>query len=322
MRCWPKALSFACLILAAVQAAAVQGSLQISATSLDFGVGVVGQSPGPPTFPNPACCSGGSVHITNNGNATVNFSSFSITTSDFLINIGATLPQPPPTSVAPGVSFDVGMDFVPKSAGSLTAKLVIVDDAPGSPHQITLTGMGIGNNDFGISHFNTNNGAGTSENTSMTVTAGQIAAFPIDLAAGSGFTGGITLACSTLPAGAVCQGPPQPIMLTGPVLNNFKLNVATTAATAARGLHPVWWWASFFAVAGLIAMGRRNRCYHPFLLAMMLFLACIAMVSCGSGGRGGGGGGHTATPPGTYNFTLTASNGSTTRNTQLTLIVK
>jgi hypothetical protein len=51
----------------------------------------------------------------------------------------------------------------------------------------------------------------------------------------------------------------------------------------------------------------------------MLFLACTAMVSCGSGG---GGSGHTPTPPGTYSFTLTASNGSTTRNTQLTLIVK
>jgi hypothetical protein len=44
--------------------------------------------------------------------------------------------------LAPGASCDVSIKFAPKAAGSLTATLIVSDDAAVSPQRVTLTGTG------------------------------------------------------------------------------------------------------------------------------------------------------------------------------------
>lgn len=56
---------------------------------------------------------------------------------------------------------------------------------------------------------------------------------------------------------------------------------------------------------------------------LLLLLTISLCVSCGGlqGNGGGGGSGNPGTPPGTYNLSITATSGSITHGTQVTLTV-
>ena len=75
------------------------------------------------------------VSLTNTGADTLNITSIS-TSGDFasVSNCG--------TTVAAGASCGVSVTFTPTATGSRTGTLSFVDDASGSPHQVTLTGTG------------------------------------------------------------------------------------------------------------------------------------------------------------------------------------
>src|SRR3989475_590040 len=85
------------------------------------------------------------VTLTNNGDAPLNLTSITITgaqAADFAFAAGNTCPSGA-GSVAPGASCTISVSFTPLATGIRNATLNIVDDAPGSPHTITLTGTGI-----------------------------------------------------------------------------------------------------------------------------------------------------------------------------------
>jgi hypothetical protein len=75
------------------------------------------------------------VSLTNTGAGTLNISSIS-TSGDFasVSSCGTTL--------SAGASCGVSVTFTPTATGSRTGTLVFVDDASGSPHQVTLIGTG------------------------------------------------------------------------------------------------------------------------------------------------------------------------------------
>jgi hypothetical protein len=75
------------------------------------------------------------VFLTNTGADAMTIASI-LTSGDFsaIRNCGATL--------APGASCAVSINFTPTVAGTRTGNLQFVDDAPGSPHVVTLTGTG------------------------------------------------------------------------------------------------------------------------------------------------------------------------------------
>jgi len=75
------------------------------------------------------------VSLTNTGADVLNLTSVS-TTGDF-----ATV-RSCGTTVAAGASCAVSVSFTPTATGSRTGTLSIVDDAPGSPHLVSLTGTG------------------------------------------------------------------------------------------------------------------------------------------------------------------------------------
>jgi len=297
----------------ASQTIAVQGTAgfpvsQIIPTSIDFGgalvIGFQGCGPGTPPIAQQR------VQITNTGTADLHISSVGILgSSDFqFFNCGK--PVFFPTLLIPGADGTITIALIPTSAGMRTGTLVIQDDAAGSPHQVTLTGVGIGSGDFGI-------GADTS--ASATVTAGQTATYLLRFVAGSGFASTVSVTCNGLPMGAACSD--GPVALSGPGGVETTLSVTTTGHSASNVNHaplhasPAWW--CFAAVLGLTfaRFGNRRR-----LLVLLSSLLLGAMISCGGGS--GGGGGHGPTPSGTFSFTVTATSGSTSRSTTLTLIVQ
>jgi len=78
--------------------------------------------------------------VTNTGSVAVNQSSISITganASDFNQTNNC------PAALAPGVSCTITVEFTPKATGNRNAFVSIVDNAPGSPQTIALTGTGV-----------------------------------------------------------------------------------------------------------------------------------------------------------------------------------
>jgi hypothetical protein len=108
----------------AVSPAAAGSGIALFPTSLNFGTQTVSTTT-PPQF----------AYLTNIGTGALALVSFTAS-GDFTAvnNCGSTL--------AIGATCAVAVSFSPTLAGSRTGTLSIVDDAPGSPHQISLLGTG------------------------------------------------------------------------------------------------------------------------------------------------------------------------------------
>ncbi len=105
--------------------AGVSASLSLSPTSLSFSAGLGGSSTK-------------SINITNTGTGNLNISSLTISGSTtFTIaghNCGA--------AILPGKNCNVSVRFAPTSRITFTGTLVIISNASGSPHSVSLTGVG------------------------------------------------------------------------------------------------------------------------------------------------------------------------------------
>jgi len=135
-----------------------------------------------------------SVTLSNTGNVNLTTSGISITgtnSGDFTIASGGTCPASGGTLSA-GANCTINITFKPTTVGSRSATLTITDNAPGSPHNVSLAGTAV---DFAI-----NPAAGSS--TSATVTAGQTANYSLSVAGTTGFAGTVTLTCSGAPLGS------------------------------------------------------------------------------------------------------------------------
>jgi PKD repeat protein len=177
--------------------------------------------------------------------------------------------------------------------------------------------------------------------SAATVKAGQSATFALQLAAtGNPFS--VTITCTGAPTKAACSGPASPITVTPGASANVPITVSTTASAgllpAPQGktnppmlwLLPVvsmaaWFFGSkklFMAVKRLLS-GSGRRAWKPAFVAPLLLLACgTVMTGCGSASSNTTKPTVSGTPAGTYTLVVTATSGSTTRSTQLTLTVQ
>lgn len=117
----------------AVSQQSVGSQLSLSAPSVAFGSQAVGTT-----------SAGQSVSFADTGTSPVTISSASISgpnSADFVIASGTTCPIAS-GSVAIASSCTINVTFKPSAAGTRTATLTITDNAPGSPHVVTLTGTG------------------------------------------------------------------------------------------------------------------------------------------------------------------------------------
>lgn len=164
---------------------------------------------------------------------------------------------------------------------------------------------------------------------SVTVTApGSAGTTSVAVLSSTGFSGTITVSCSGLPVGAACTFSPSTVTAAGtPATTASTMTITTTATTAilhspARAPFSRWLAVGIFAFFSVVMLGSPARRRSAGLL---LLLAVISFApACG------GGGSSTPPPPppptptpaGTYNLVVSATSGSTTSTTPITLYVQ
>jgi hypothetical protein len=153
----------------------------------------------------------------------------------------------------------------------------------------------------------------------VTEAAGTSATATISIAPTNNFTGTVTFACSGLPAGAQCSFSPAQVTATGSAPSITTLTIESTKQ--ARNELPSGARAILFALlipfGGMLAMRRRPTSPVNLMLLTVLAVASLgALAGCGSDKPVS-----PVTPPGTSQVTVTATSGSTTQTTTVSLVV-
>ncbi len=165
---------------------------------------------------------------------------------------------------------------------------------------------------------------------SIAVTAGSSAAYNLVVTGIDGFSGSINFICSGLPRATTCSVSPTPLSVSGSEAVPFTVTITTTAHTITASMitdparlpwsRPAP--AAFLGLSSMIpllCMPRRRR----------LSIAILLLSAAGLSGCGGSSGGISLptspttqdTPAGTYAIVVTATSGSISHNTNLTLTV-
>jgi hypothetical protein len=163
-------------------------------------------------------------------------------------------------------------------------------------------------------------GAGGSGSTTITATPA------------SGFASAITFACSGLPADATCSFSPATVTPSGSAVATTKLTIATNVASASlRKDLPTPWpngrkpmlCIFLFGGLGLLRARRyfRNLTRSHALLNLSVF-ALLLLGLAGAAVIGCSGGSSNSTPAGTSTVTITATGGSRTQTTTLSVTVQ
>ena len=299
---------------------ATLAGISLSSANLNFG----GQQAGTVSPPE-------AITVTNDGTGALSFSSIAITGADFRAGANTCSAANTP----PGGSCTIQLMFSPactNGPAARSATLVLNDNAPGSPQNISLGGTATGDFCFdppapGV--------------TSATVAPGQTAAYTLVVNSPTGYKGSVSLACSGAPAKSTCTVPasitvPSQFTVSVPTTANSTASLATKrppiGPLRARGL----FLAAAFALLAWVAarsIGARCRtrvggaCAVGFVrcarMAVLLSAFAFGIAACSSAGGGGGGNvsGTPGTPAGTYVLTVTGSTASSNAKVALTLTV-
>src|SRR5262249_24561105 len=158
--------------------------------------------------------------------------------------------------------------------------------------------------------------------TTISIAPGQSVSFNIDVSPNTGaFPSNVTFSCSKLPALTTFAFQPTPVS-SGSSDSLVTVSVVTTAAVPRALKSTLSLLMLALPVASVFWFPRlRSRAEHGVTSLVALLLAFL-FVSCGGGLQGSGGGsGSPGTPPGTYIITITATSGSVTHSTPISLTV-
>jgi hypothetical protein len=164
---------------------------------------------------------------------------------------------------------------------------------------------------------------------SATVSAGGTATYHLTVApsSGSAFPAGVTLSASGGPTGSTITITPQTIAAGDPA-TNVTVAIRVPAASAAvyrSSAHRSNTWALglLLPLIGALVLPFGNECRAPArrralftVFLMMALVPAVAMLGCGDS--------HTTTPvqPTSYTVTVTATSGSVSHSTTLSLTVQ
>jgi hypothetical protein len=157
----------------------------------------------------------------------------------------------------------------------------------------------------------------------------------VQVAYSSGLTGTIALACAGLPAETTCTFSPASVATTATSSSvSSSITVTTTAAhtvTSKDIRQSPYLFARYlaeggFALAGVFFFGLPKR-RRAAISSLMILLALLIVVPACGGGSGGSSNKVTTTqdpgtPTGSYNVTVTATNGSNVQSTGFSLVVQ
>jgi hypothetical protein len=270
----------------------IQSHLQITPGSLNFGSIAVGAS------------ANLSLTLANTGTAPLTSLAFNIT-GDYAITVPCTL-----TTLQPGATCPITVTFTPTTLGSRSGTLTITSSDSTSPDIVPLTGTGVANGSFLL----TVNGG---PSASLTVPSEYPATYNLLLTPQANFTGTVVLNCVPISPGeyATCSLLPSSITLSGaPQSATATLNTitATNPLTTQNTNHtrnsnnillcllPT---VLFFFWKTRKNQTQRINTMRPLLWTLLLTASTTFLASCGSGGDPN----IRRTPPGTYQYQVTAS---------------
>jgi uncharacterized repeat protein (TIGR03803 family) len=267
------------------------------------------------------------VTLTNTGNAALNITSIAITPAAF------TETNKCGASLAAGASCIITVMFTPSSAGEISGTLTITDNAFGSPHRVSLSGVG---QDFTIGPYN----------LSVTVIPGATTSGAFQVAPLGGFNQTVSLACSGAPQEATCTLNPTSVVLDGRNRAAIGLQLSTTAPTSGGASGGRWpalppsreWFVAMGAALLLGLLGLLWRAsplvrldWEPqsqqlrlriLTLSGVLLLAAIGWAACGGGSTPPFAPPTGGTPAGNYTLTVTATSGHLTHSSTVQLSVQ
>jgi len=216
-----------------------------------------------------------------------------VTTGDYSASFsgcGSALPA--------GKSCSIVVTFTPTASGIRPGTLTTNQTYPGAPS--TLTGNGL---DFTI----------VSSPTSGTVIAGLNSSTTVTVTPLAGFAANVKLSCATTASGSTCTVGPTAVVPEAAV--NGAVSITTTSQYTVIGYGGFgggWLWLAGAGTGALLWIGRRrmSRLLRSgltiVLLALLLGAASAGMTGC-SGKLPGKNAVFTA--PGTYTYTVTATDG-------------
>ena len=212
-------------------------------------------------------------------------------------------------SLGGGANCTVSVTFTPTGDGPRNGSVIIDDDAPGSPHTISLSGSGP---DFSV----------TASSNSATVAPGGTATYTLTFSSLTGFTGQVSLGCSGAPLGASCHVSSASVTLDG--TNDVSATVTVTTTAGLMGSPPVRslpatpWLPLLVALTALFGLVSSRRIPGTARALGMALMFVALWSSCGGTPPGGG---SLSTPVGTSTLTVTATSGSVVHTVDLTLEV-
>ena len=270
-----------------------ESHLQANPASLDFG--------------SLSLASSASLTLTliNSGNAPVTGLHLAIT-GDYAIITPCAF-----TSLPVGTSCSVTISFTPTALGTRAGTLTVTN-AANVPTTVPLTGTGVPNGTFLL----TVNGKPSS---SVTVKSGYPAAYTLTVTPQNSFSGTVILNCSPITPGeyATCALLPSSIVLSGAAQNTTAtLNTITSAQVTLAETNRKSGSILLCLLPATLFFFWRSR--PSGLKLCTLLLAATAMLTLNGCGSGGGLADPTLrkTPPGTYQYQITATSTTGPRITQ------
>ncbi len=264
--------------------------------------------------------------VTNLGNQALVFSASPTYTASFSENNGDTNVCTSSTSLSAGTVCDVSVKFTPQSVGSLKASITLTDNAlnaPKSTQQVSVSGTGLAPPviDFTI-------GVSAGSAASVTVTAGGAAGYALAVSpiGSSTFTSVVTFTVSGLPTGATATFTP-PTLPAGSSATNVTLTIYYSGQTATLHRNSLHGYGLALLMVGvlLLPFGGRirraasERSRQAFLL--VLVLAGTGAMAGLMGCSGSTTSGYLVNQQQTYAVTVTATSGSVSHSTNVSLTV-
>ncbi len=220
-----------------------------------------------------------------------------------------------PAVLAASATCTVNVTFMPTAAGVRAGTLIVSASGITVSSALSGTGIIIQAADFSL----------TPATLSGSLTAGNSASVNLTLSSLGGYTGTVSLSCTGAPAGSTCTPSTPTLKLAANPTNGtvVPLNVAvliTTSRARSSGLSTISDPGGILTLLALVGAGTlvlRDRRLTKFagLLSALLILA-LATSGCGSTAP------FASTPPSTYTYTLTATDGTLTHTSTYTLTVQ
>jgi hypothetical protein len=218
---------------------------------------------------------------------------------------------------------------------SLNAALLVSDLAHSGALSISVKNPAPGGGTTSALTFTLEDFSLNLQTPSPPVTAGQPANYSLMIVPANATTSSpVTFTASGVPANAMATFAPSGTIPAGSGTTTVMMTVTTTAHSAAAPVEPprtpwptwpslAWAALAILSMALGLQMGRKRgqRFAHQFLLAALLLIAA-GLISCGgSSGSTETINPATGTPAGTYPIVVTATSGSGSLSTTVTLVV-